>query len=284
MTQTGPGGAGQSALPPGLTRAQQIEAAARLKGAARQEALAELLPGWNKAAPYVGKPATEANLPPGMLYGKIPLSNGKFKLVGYLPGKPSGNVPRFEAVPGGTWQVKGMGADGGKLTSDPRIANASEYNKTNPPPRVPGQTGLTQNHHMTPDNIMRGNELFQRGFELGVTSPDRASGMINLATSKSSLETLEGNGYSMSQITHNTKHPRSDALIAEELDTFIAKEQVNGRLPSNLSTAKPKEVQDAIRRWDDQMRDQFMNKPDSFIRNEDGTLAENSSLDTQGRA
>lgn len=63
-------------------------------------------------------------------------------------------------------------------------------------------------------------------FEKGAVSPDRASGMITLATSPENLAALRARGNVLSDITHNTQHPATDRVLTKELDTYVRELQI----------------------------------------------------------
>lgn len=248
--------------------------APRVPALVRQVGLAQQLPGWKTVKDFVGKPAGPMTVPPNYLYARVPLSSGKFAEYAYLPRDAGGAVPRLKKAPDGTWQPDGLKLDSkGRVVGDYRLAQSGEYNRTNPPPRIAGQSGLTQNHHMTADNVMRGSPVFQEVFRRGLSGPDRATNMINLATTEPNREVLRGAGHPMTDPTHYTQHPKADARVSDALRDQVETAQQSGRLPKNLKNATDQQLRDFVDLWDRFLRDRFEQTPDWFPRRPDGSLA-----------
>jgi Domain of unknown function (DUF4157) len=280
MTRGGQGGArpaSTSAPKPPLPPA--LMAASALTGQARQTALAKLLPKWGQAAAAVGQPATASNLPKGYLYAKIPLSSGRFEIRGYQARSRPGEVPSFVQGKDGTWQPGGLSinTESASISSNYRLARAAEYNRNNRQPQLPNVKAATNNHHLTPDNVMRDSELFQAAFAKSAVGPDRATGMITLATSPENLAAFRAQGEVMSDVVHNTQHPKTDKLITLELQEYVRTLQAEQKLPQLLKSATPQQLKEAIEGWDRKLREDFMNRPDTLPRNSDGTLASNQA-------
>jgi hypothetical protein len=103
--------------------------------------------------------------------------------------------------------------------------------------------------------------------------PDRATGMITLATSPENLAAFRAQGKVMSDVVHNTQHPLTDDLLTRELRNYVRDLQTTQKLPLILKNATSQQLKEAIEGWDEVLQRQFMNSPNSFPRKVDGTLA-----------
>jgi len=257
-----------------MTSSAPLAPATRVPALVKQVGMAQQLLGWKAVKDFVGKPAGPMTVPPNYLYARIPLSSGKFAEYAYLPRDADGAVPRLKKAPDGTWQPDGLKLDSkGRVVGDYRLAQSSEYNRTNPPPRLAGQSGLTQNHHMTADNVMRGSPVFQELFRRGLSGPDRATNMINLATTELNREVLRDAGHPITDPTHYTQHPKADAKVSDTLRDQVETAQQDGRLPKNLKNATDQQLRDFVDQWDRFLRNRFEQTPDWFPRRPDGSLA-----------
>lgn len=265
-TRTGPGGAtaARSALPDPAT----------LKGLPRQLNLAQRCTNWADVAPFVGKPAGPTRLPSDYLYAKVPLHGGGFAEFAYLEESITGLVPKLKRDKAGNWQPDGLGWEKGRVTANYRLAQKSEYDKTNPPPPIKASTN---NHHMTPDNIMRGNPLFQEVFERGLRSPDRASNMLHLAVSDEMLKQIRAlpgwDGTTMSDVLHYTSHPKYDDLVEGKLSQQLREWRLAGKLPLDPKNATDKQLLDFTKHFDDHMRARFFHYIQELPRRPDGSLS-----------
>ncbi|PTA66416.1 AHH domain-containing protein [Deinococcus arcticus] len=139
------------------------------------------------------------------------------------------------------------------------MAQPTEYNANNPPP-MPG-SGLTNNHHLWPDNVMRSNPFFQEGFRRGLISPDRGANMLTLAKSTEALKILRQKfpRLTFNDILHATSHPNYDDLVSswyrraypELLKTVGVKP---GTAPQHLADAQLLKIRDGL---DQLVQDQF---------------------------
>ncbi|MDP9765486.1 DUF4157 domain-containing protein [Deinococcus enclensis] len=187
--------------------------AGSVQGVQRQVLLARYCDNWAAVQPFIRKKAGPGNLPPGYKYLVTKLSNGKTLQLAYQPKGLPGSVPKLRADDAGNWQPDGLTFKNGDVSRDYRIAQSTEYNANNPPP-LPG-SGLTNNHHLWPDNVMRNNPFFQEGFRRGLISPDRGPNMLTLAKSADALKVLRQKfpTLTFNDILHLTSHPNYDALV-----------------------------------------------------------------------
>lgn len=228
-----------------------------LRGLPKQLNLAQRCSNWDEVIKVLGKKATAKTLPPGYRYAKIPLKNGKYDQYAYLPNAKAipNAVPKLKADAAGNWQPAGLEwakkSDGTYTVSrDYRLAQSSEYNATNPPPAGFAGRGAVNNHHMTPDEIMRASPVFQQLFARGLISPDRASNMINLAVDSTTLSELRAAGFTMSDITHYTSHPKYTSYVERLLEKQLQDWRLAGKLPDDLSKASAKQLMQFVDSFD----------------------------------
>jgi hypothetical protein len=159
--------------------------------------------------PFIGTKVDPDNLPPGYLYGKMPLENGKFREVIYLPESNGDMVPL-------TLDVKGFikKAPEGEY----RIVNKTAYDKkvvTDPDKRGKLLGGDSEVHHLFADNLLRKTPFGQRALKLGAFNPDAAPNLIELANSTKNLEKARKAhpDVQFSDFIHNTQHKEFDKLM-----------------------------------------------------------------------
>lgn len=254
--------------------------ASNVKGVARQVLLARYCDNWTKIQPYIRTKAGADNVPDGYHYLVTKLSDGKTLKLAFRATSESGSVPKLRADENGYWQPDGLSFSNGKLDRDYRVAQQSEYNANNPPP-LP-RSGLTENHHLWPDNFMRRNAFFQEGFKRGLIPPDRSSNMLTLANSKEALATLRRTfpNLTFNDILHATSHFQYDSLVArwyakEYPELLKAVGAKPGTLPKQLTD---EQITKMTRLFDQILQDHFKNPPEELLLIlKDDSLSENKT-------
>jgi hypothetical protein len=167
--------------------------------------------------PFIGTKVDPNNLPEGYLYGKIPLEDGTFREVVYMPESNKTMVP-LKVDSKGNIQ---MGAKG-----QYRIVDDKAYPKN--VETVPGKPGKllgkdSQVHHLFADNLLRGTPFGQRALELGAVNPDAAINTIELANSLKNLAKARDAypNVKFSDFVHNTQHPKFDDLMLDMFERQI---------------------------------------------------------------
>jgi hypothetical protein len=266
----------------GVTEKLESTTAARASGKAT-----EALEGYanaSKVKPFIGTKVDPNNLPEGYLYGKIPLEDGTFREVVYMPKPKNTTVPLV--VKDG--QIE-LGAKG-----QYRIVNDKVYLQN--VETVPGKPGKllgkdSQVHHLFADNLLRGTPFGQRTLELGAVNPDAAMNLIELANSLKNLDKAREAhpNVKFSDFVHNTQHPKFDKLMQE-----VVNEQIRAvRDAKGLSRMKePDFIQQMTKEeikavWDEslaRMRRGLMNEDGELYRKiktrpNSGSLAQSEPLD-----
>jgi hypothetical protein len=167
--------------------------------------------------PFIGTKVDPNNLPPGYLYGKMPLENGKFREVIYLPKSDGDLVPL---------KLDAKGFIKKAPEGEYRIVSKTAYDKN--VVTVPGKPGKllggkSEIHHLFADNLLRGTPFGQRALRLGAVNPDAGPNLIELASSMKNLaEARKAHpNVQFSDFIHNTQHPLFDGLLQEVVDQQI---------------------------------------------------------------
>jgi hypothetical protein len=221
---------------------------------------------------FIGAKVDPNNLPPGYLYGKVPLENGKFREVIYMASSDGTKVPlKLDA--------KGFikMADEGEY----RIVNSGAYTKNIQ--TIPGKSGKllgkdSQIHHLIPDNVMREQEIFQEALRRGIYNPDRTSNLIEMANKSVSDEALnaiktKNSNAQLPNIRHYSSHDKYDLLVED-----LIRKETNGRDVRQLSDGELHRILD---KTENQLRDGFLGKnkkiQEDLPVNEDGRLVRTES-------
>lgn len=257
--------------------------AGSIQGIERQVLLARYCDNWSVVQPKIRTKAGPDNLPEGYLYLETKLSNGKTLKMAFQPSSRTGSVPKLKADEAGNWQPDGLSFNkDGTLNRDYRVAQKSEYDKTNPPPMKGAD--LTNNHHLWPDNFMRRNAFFQEGFKRGLIPPDREPNMLTLANSPEALAKLRAKfpNITFNDIMHATSHSEYDNLVGiwyrKEYPNLL--KEVGAKPGTSPEDLKDAQILRMMERFDEILRDKFNNPPQDLLDIlEDGFLTQNNSGD-----
>jgi hypothetical protein len=235
--------------------------------------------------PFIGTKVDPNNLPPGYLYGKMPLENGKFREVIYLPESNGDMVPL---------KLDSKGFIKKAPEGEYRIVNKAVYDAN--VVTTPGKAGKllgskSQVHHLYADNLLRGTPFGQRALKLGAFNPDAAPNLIELANSTKNLEKARQAhpDVQFSGFIHNTQHKEFDKLMQTLIDeeiTSVRKAKGLGNLENEkfIPQMTKEEIQTV---WDEslaRMRGGLMNEDKGIYkriitRPNSGSLAQGESLD-----
>jgi A nuclease family of the HNH/ENDO VII superfamily with conserved AHH len=254
----------------GVTQKLETTTAARASGKAKKPPKAfDAYANATRLKPFVGTKVDPNNLPPGYLYGKVPLENGKFREVIYMAKSDGTKVPL-------KLDVKGFikMADEGEY----RIVNSDVYTKNIQ--TIPGKSGkllgkTSQIHHLIPDNVIREQKIFQEALKRGIYNPDRASNLIEMANKSvtdeafNALRATNPNAQ-IPDIRHYSSHAKYDVFVEDLIDKGI-----NGRDIRQLSDS---EINQIINRVEVNLKEGFLNKNEKIRQklpiNEDGRLVQ----------
>jgi hypothetical protein len=219
--------------------------------------------------PFIGTKVDPNHLPPGYLYGKMPLENGKFREVIYMASSDGTKVPL-------KLDTKGFikMADEGEY----RIVNSGAYTKNIQ--TIPGKSGKllgkdSQIHHLIPDNVIRKLDVFHEALKRGLYNPDRTSNLIEMANKGVSDETLNAlrTKYPDAQLP-DIRHYSSHAEYDQEVGILIDK-AVKGRDVHQLSD---NEIRQILNKTETNLREGFLGANEEIKQklpvNEDGRLVQ----------
>jgi hypothetical protein len=200
-----------------VTERMETTVAARASGKVKPPKALEEYANAVRVKSFIGTKVDPNNLPPGYLYGKMPLENGKFREVIYLPESNSDMVPLKLDAKGFIKQ-----APEGQY----RIVNKTAYDKNVvTTPGKPGKLlgGDSEIHHLFADNLLRKTPFGQRALKLGAFNPDAGPNLIELANSTKNLEKARAAhpNVKFSDFVHNTQHPKFDELMQTVIDDEI---------------------------------------------------------------
>jgi hypothetical protein len=210
----------------GVTQKLETTVAARASGKAKKPPkLFDEYLNAPRVKSFIGAKVDPNNLPPGYLYGKVPLENGKFREVIYMATSDGTKVPlKLDA--------KGLikMADEGEY----RIVNNGIYTKNIQ--TIPGKSGKllgkdSQIHHLIPDNVMREQKIVQEALRRGIYNPDRTSNLIEMANKSISEETLnalkaKNPNAQLPNIRHYSGHADYDELVTELISQKIGQRNI----------------------------------------------------------
>jgi hypothetical protein len=222
--------------------------------------------------PFIGTRLDPNNLPPGYLYGKIPLGKDRFgrdqfREVIYMARSNGDRVPlKIDRKGFIQW------ADEGEY----RIVNSNYYNKNIQ--TIPGTGGKllgadSQVHHLIPDNVIRRLGITQEALRRGIYNPDGTTNLLEMAnqsvTSSRIQQVRQANpGAQLPDIKHFSGHPTYDALVQN-----LVNDEIAGR---NIRQMTDREILDAIGNVQQELRRRIMNN-DPSIPTTDGRISFNEN-------
>jgi hypothetical protein len=215
--------------------------------------------------PFISTKVDPNNLPPGYLYGKMPLENGKFREVIYLPESNGDMVPLKLDVKGFIKKAP---------EGEYRIVNKTAYDKnvvTDPDKRGKLLGGDSEVHHLFADNLLRKTPFGQRALTLGAFNPDAGPNLIELANSTKNLEKARQAhpDVQFSDFIHNTQHLEFDRLM----QTVINQEIKSFREAKGLFRMKnPDFIQKMTKEEIKEVLDESLARMKSGLMNEDKAL------------
>jgi hypothetical protein len=198
----------------------ETTATARASGKAKPPKAFDEYLNASRVKPFVGTKVDPNNLPPGYLYGKVPLENGKFREVIYMATSNGEKVPLKLDAKG----IIKMADEG-----EHRIVNSNAYTKNIE--TIPGKSGKllgknSQIHHLIPDNVIRQMDIFQEALKRGIYNPDRTSNLIEMANKSVAEETLNAlrskhPNAQLTDIRHYSSHEKYDNLTRQLLNDAV---------------------------------------------------------------
>ncbi len=208
---------------------------------------------------FLGKVASEANLPPGYRYAVV--DGVKYA---YLETADATKVPLLKTsrISKGEWDVPKS------LSGSPyRIADGARY-AANYGTKIL-QTG-SQIHHLIADNIWRRLEVLQEVLRRGVGNMDQKANLIELGESAADVSRARAIDPKFPEVPHQSSHSAFDDLVETRVRASQLKtEQALRKLVPQWSD---KELLEFVKRTQDEIRDLFLNHPDQLPKKSNGTL------------
>jgi A nuclease family of the HNH/ENDO VII superfamily with conserved AHH len=205
---------------------------------------------------FLGKPASETNLPPGYKYARI-----GSKQYAYLAKTDPDKVPLLKTNIKSEWD----------LTKDKnpssRLAEKTRYDAAYGTKVL--KTG-SQIHHLVADNVWRGVEVYQEALRRGIAHMDVKANLIELAETPADLARARQIDPKFSEVLHQSQHPEFDNFVRERVLNSVEKAENTLNRPVQKWTDI--ELKNFIRQMEDFVRDLFMNHPDQLPKKSNGTL------------
>jgi hypothetical protein len=205
---------------------------------------------------FLGKPASETNLPAGYKYARI-----GSKQYAYLAKTEPDKVPLLKTNIKDEWDLSK------DKNPSSRLAEKTRYDAAYGVKIL--KTG-SQIHHLVADNVWRGVEVYQEALRRGIAHMDVKANLIELAESPADLARARQIDPKFSEVLHQSQHSLFDDLVRR----FVLKSFEDERLKLGRSFLKwtDAELLNFIKKVEHHIRDLFENHPNQLPKKSNGTL------------